>query len=348
MIPSFRLHTSFLVTGLTLLCIPPMLFGDDKATGARAIARKVFQKLDKAPAIPGAALGERKISMRARFPNPMDQGNQQSCTACATAYALRTFLERKRQGWTDQDSAHLFSPAFVYNPFARGDKSTGIFVQDALTYLEGGGCCTLKTMPYKEQDTLTQATNEARKEAHNFRIAKWDTVDVTNLQKIKGYLAAENPIVIVAFVDTMNGEWAKNDKGVTDHYLTDGPKASNSERSGCHAMVVVGYDEDKQAFEVMNSWGPDWNDHGFGWVAYSFWPDWVNEGYVASNRTSDLPATSVSPKSLKWLPVGPEGLINGNWGYTPEIKLRDLVITQDKKLPPAVKTELASVLEMNR
>ena len=35
---------------------------------------------------------------------------------------------------------------------------------------------------------------------------------------------------------------------------------------GGHAMVVVGYDDDQNAFRLMNSWGQEWCEGGFGWV----------------------------------------------------------------------------------
>ena len=36
-----------------------------------------------------------------------------------------------------------------------------------------------------------------------------------------------------------------------------------------HVMVLVGWDDDKQAWLVKNSWGEQWGERGFGWVAYT-------------------------------------------------------------------------------
>ncbi len=340
-------NISRLATAICFFLSALATVAQDRATGALPVAKTIFAGIDKAPAIPGSAIGEPKVSWRKRFPKPMNQGTQQSCTAFATAYALKTFLERKRLGWTDDDPSRLFSPAFIYNPFAHGDGTQGIYVQDALTYLAGGGCCTLKTMPYDPNDVANQPTREARREAYDYRIERWDTIDVANVAKVKTFLAAGKPVVIVAFVDTADdGKWAVNAKGVTDHYLTDGPKPTNSHRSGCHAMVAVGYDDDRKAFEVMNSWGSAWNDGGFGWIAYSFWPTWVNEGYIATNKGEQASTSNVgvSSKELRWLPVGPEGSSNGNWGYSQNIDLQQVALTKEKKLPPAVKQELKPVL----
>lgn len=35
-----------------------------------------------------------------------------------------------------------------------------------------------------------------------------------------------------------------------------------------HAMVLIGWDDDKQAWLVKNSWGEEWGEKGFGWIAY--------------------------------------------------------------------------------
>ena len=48
-------------------------------------------------------------------------------------------------------------------------------------------------------------------------------------------------------------------------------------------MVVVGYDDAKQAFLLMNSWGRQWGDNGFCWVDYDLFRKVVNEGYVAKD-----------------------------------------------------------------
>ncbi|MBS1786213.1 MAG: hypothetical protein JST85_00745 [Acidobacteria bacterium] len=35
-----------------------------------------------------------------------------------------------------------------------------------------------------------------------------------------------------------------------------------------HVMVLIGWDDEKQAWLIKNSWGEDWGEKGFGWVAY--------------------------------------------------------------------------------
>ena len=35
-----------------------------------------------------------------------------------------------------------------------------------------------------------------------------------------------------------------------------------------HVMVLVGWDDEKQAWLVKNSWGEEWGEKGYGWIAY--------------------------------------------------------------------------------
>jgi len=35
-----------------------------------------------------------------------------------------------------------------------------------------------------------------------------------------------------------------------------------------HAVLIVGWDDNRKAWKIKNSWGPRWGDRGFGWVAW--------------------------------------------------------------------------------
>ena len=65
-----------------------------------------------------------------------------------------------------------------------------------------------------------------------------------------------------------------------------------------HAMIVSGYDDNKKAFRVRNSWGNDWGDNGSIWVDYNFF---LNEfcfaAFVAENPPSGVSAKKLSSGS---------------------------------------------------
>jgi len=309
---------------------------EDGPTGALPISKDKFDKIDKREPIPGAAVGEPSPSMRPWFPAPGDQGShQQSCTAFAVAYGLKTYLERIQKAWNDMNNDHIFSPAYIYNQFATANGTRGIYIDQALDMLLSSGCVPLSVMPYNADDVSKFPDHDILRQARRFRIDDYAAIEITDVDQVKSFLASHVPVVIGAFVDWRDKAWSQNDKGVTDRYL-------HPNDTKYHAMVAIGYNDDKHAFEVMNSWGPNWNDSGFGWVDYDFWPQFVREGYVARNQkvAPIAPAAGVRAKALDWLPVGPQGLINGNWGFPWNVNLKAIKTTSDKKLPEEVRQYL--------
>ena len=48
----------------------------------------------------------------------------------------------------------------------------------------------------------------------------------------------------------------------------DGYPSNYANPTSNHAILIVGWDDFKQAFLIKNSWGTDWGYDGFGWVKY--------------------------------------------------------------------------------
>ncbi|MBY0414610.1 MAG: C1 family peptidase [Bdellovibrionales bacterium] len=46
-------------------------------------------------------------------------------------------------------------------------------------------------------------------------------------------------------------------------------KAESSKKVGGHAVALVGFDDEKKAWLIKNSWGRDWGENGYGWVSYN-------------------------------------------------------------------------------
>ncbi len=269
-----------------------------------------------------------------------------ACVPFAAVYAIKTYLERTRNGWSDTDNSdeHVFSPAFIYNQYELQTpeeplRNRGMLIQSALSTLEGAGCCTWKTLPYNGTTAYAFDDSAVWIEAARYRKDKWDTIDIKDISIVRQYLSSGRPIIIGAKVDiAQNGKWNVDQFGVTNSLRRVG--------TAYHAMALVGYNDNKGgdgqgAFEIMNSWGSDWNDKGFGWVSYSFWPNFVNEGYVIWDTRSEskkLPLPEgVTLSQLRWLPPGPEGKKNGNWGYPADVIVKDLKATDDKKFPEIVR-----------
>jgi len=50
--------------------------------------------------------------------------------------------------------------------------------------------------------------------------------------------------------------------------------------TGVYPLLVVGYDESRNAFEVMSSWGNQWGAGGYVWISYDNFGKYTDNGYV--------------------------------------------------------------------
>ena len=201
-----------------------------------------------------------QVDLSSRFPVPGDQGQQSSCTAWATGYAVRSYYEGQSRNWNFSSPGQIVSPSYLYNRVNNfsGVCNEGTSILDALTVLKNEGAPTLAAYPYAENDCARAPTPQIVKMGSAFRISGWSALDTKKLDDVKGQIYRGNPVVFGMEVsdtfESLRGREVYDD--------------TSSARTGGHAMALVGYNEQRQAFKVMNSWGTDWADGGFGWISY--------------------------------------------------------------------------------
>lgn len=227
------------------------------------------------------------VDLSPQFPPPGSQGQQGSCTAWATTYALRSYYEGKRSQWTFSSNDQLFSPAFVYNKLRNFDAECrkGTQIPRALDILKNEGAPTLAAFPYRADDCSRAPDEKLLATAARYRIRSWQAIDPQRLDDIKGQLAAGNPVVFGMQV-------SKSFKDLRGPGVYDDLE---SERTGGHAMVLVGYDEQRQAFKLINSWSSRWGDKGYGWVSYRAMQKFTPELYVIDAESEAPPAPVLTP-----------------------------------------------------
>lgn len=243
----------------------------------------VFGETDMAPTLP------QSVDLSPNFPTPGDQGGQGSCVGWATAYACKSYQERREIGWALDTPDHLFSPAFVYNQI-NGGKDGGSKIPDALTLAVSKGISTLATMPYSDTNHTKQPSAAAKTEAAGFKARRWSTVQGTT--GIKTALANGRPAILSMKVyDAFDN-------------IVPGPNAVYNSAAGPfrggHAVTVVGYNNAKfgGSFKIINSWGTDWGDQGFFYLPYSMISKVVREAYVledAENTGAPTPPPAPTP-----------------------------------------------------
>ncbi|MBC7889564.1 MAG: C1 family peptidase [Ferruginibacter sp.] len=217
------------------------------------------------------------VSLLRFAPDRQNQGKQGSCVAWSSVYAARSIVEAASTGASGNSTA--YSPAFVYNQIGLEDCQ-GSYIQKAMEFMTDKGVIPYNDFPYTDQECSRQPTSAlwnkaAENRMHGFkRLTDGESVDGINVRAVKEHLAKDAPVVIGMMV---GGTFMQEMMG------KDTWAPSNEDRSqmgfGGHALCVIGYDDRRQAFQIMNSWGPEWGDNGVAWVRYADFKEFVREAY---------------------------------------------------------------------
>ena len=217
------------------------------------------------------------VSLLRFAPDRKNQGHQGSCVAWSSVYAARSIIEAAATGQNGNSTA--FSPSFVYNQIGL-QGCEGSFIQKAMEFMTSKGAVPFSTFPYDDQDcsrqpNSTQWNDAAQNRMHGFtRLTESADVNGINIRAVKEHLAKDAPVVIGMMV---GGTFMQDMMG--KERWTPGPDDRSQEGFGGHAMCVIGYDDRRQAFQLMNSWGPEWGNNGVAWVHYTDFKEFVREAY---------------------------------------------------------------------
>ncbi|OWY23603.1 hypothetical protein C7N43_03665 [Sphingobacteriales bacterium UPWRP_1] len=259
-----------LLISLIAVVAQPMFAQKKRATGLRfddaaynAVQRKSDFKGHLFATMPFSA------SLKQYCPNVGNQGEIGSCVGWASAYAATTILNAIKYGWTDKSTitSYALSALFVYNQIKIGTCDDGSRIPDAAHFLKENGSCLNNS--FTSSDCYTLPPDNLFAEAGQYKIKDYSilfTTEETNanerIYKIKQSIADKIPVIIGM---TVSEDFMDLKQGTdTWNYNPD-----NFIYAGGHAMCIIGYDDSRGAFEVMNSWDTNWANNGFVWIKYN-------------------------------------------------------------------------------
>lgn len=212
-----------------------------------------------------------KVDLRPFCPRPQHQGAIGSCTGWSTGYGAMTIMQAMQRGWggqTDTITKYAMSALYLYNQVKIGSCAGGAYISKAVAMAKAEGSVLSSGFDQFKNDCTALPTERDSLAALPNRIKDFMTLFGTKeagavkLEKVRLSLAQKKPVVIGMLL-RKNFQYCKADPG----YWT--PDLGDTTFMGAHAMVVVGYDDGKQAFEILNSWGDQWGNGGFIWVKYA-------------------------------------------------------------------------------
>ncbi|MGE5520768.1 MAG: Ig-like domain-containing protein [Candidatus Dadabacteria bacterium] len=194
------------------------------------------------------------------------QGGEGSCVSFAVGYGARSIEQYYRTGGSSFSySSNVFSPEFLYDQTkVAADCGSGSNIMQALDFVQANGICTWANMPYSYTDgCATVPTSYQWSDAANYKISGYSVLYKSDVAGIKYELSNHHPVI---FGVQLDNAFINAQPGFIWRSYSSTPSAG-------HAMIIVGYDDSKNAWRVMNSWGTTWCESGFGWIDYNFLPN---------------------------------------------------------------------------
>ena len=229
-------------------------------------------------------------------PEVRHQGYIFSCVGWSAGYAAMSIQRAILNRCTDREviTRNAHSALFLYNQIKTEDCKQGARISDALRLLSTQGDCLARQFDFEVNNCEQVPDSAVAIAARRYAIQDFLTLfgakesGDTKVIRVKKVLATQKPVVVGMnvlrnFYDLKNAQYWH-------------PTLGNTTFAGGHAMTVVGYDDRREAFRLMNSWGKNWGDGGFIWVKYSDFGQYCKYAYAlyllapASFRHSAIPS----------------------------------------------------------
>ena len=221
------------------------------------------------------------VNLEPYCPDVRHQGDIFSCVGWSTGYGAMTIQSAIVNETTNRavinENAH--SALFLYNQIKTpGTCMKGTKISKALEFLSENGNCLAGQFDFDVENCDSMPSEALKTFAQDYVIedylALYGTKDDPDFKvsQVKKTLAKKRPVIIGMSIK-------KNFYLLKDAKYWH-PNIGETAPAGGHAMVVVGYDDRKEAFRLFNSWGKNWGDNGFIWVKYKDFGRYCKYGYV--------------------------------------------------------------------
>ena len=146
-------------------------------------------------------------------------------------------------------------------------------VEDNLTFLAATGTVSAAILPFESPNLTPSVYSSVKYKIQNYlKLFQSTTRPQQKIYDIKKAVMRGNPVVIELQV---TAEF----KNLKQTRFYD-PKQGDKTAAGTQHLVVVGYDEERRAFELQNAWGREWGNGGYVWMSYDDLSNLAMNGYV--------------------------------------------------------------------
>lgn len=183
------------------------------------------------------------------------QGSANSCTAYSAVAVYEMESRINREEFVEGSEQYNYYNSRILNGLFPDDK--GSYLREAFKVIHDFGDCPEKLMPYNDKDINYNPGIFCGAFARFFRIKEY--LRILSVPGIKESLNQNHPVSLAIPVTEA---WI----GLTKDTIP----AYDNKVVGGHAIYIIGYDDNKVAFMIQNSWGKNWADKGRAWLPYSY------------------------------------------------------------------------------
>lgn len=200
------------------------------------------------------------VDLRAGFPlPPYDQGALGSCVSNALAANMQ-YLRLKQKLPTFMPSRlFIYYNARLYdgNPL----EDSGTYIRTGVKVLTKAGFAHETLWDYDISRFDEKPSKEAYEDARRYYPLKYFRVNNKDIKQVKNCLAAGYPVVF-GFAMFENFFQSDEKNGVVP--MPDGSMI------GGHCVLLTGYDDSKELFQIRNSFGTNIADSGYYYMPYEY------------------------------------------------------------------------------
>ena len=192
-------------------------------------------------------------------PIPGNQGSEGSCMSFSVASTVSIEWYYRYAYTSFSNSTNVFSPEYLYDYAVQtpGSCGSGSSLLTNLNLVRDSGVCTWATLPYTSGSCTPRVTSAIRSDAVAHKLSNYSRLICNDTNSIKNYVYTKHPVIVSITVDN-------NFKNAKAGYIWK----TYGTAYGSHAFIIIGWDDSKHAYKIMNSWGTSWGDAGFLWVDY--------------------------------------------------------------------------------
>jgi C1A family cysteine protease len=220
----------------------------------------VPDKLDKRdhPYLLTGASQSSVVDLRPYCSSIENQGNLGSCTGQAIAGAIE--LLHKRASRT-LDVSRLFIYYYERQYIGTVNYDSGAYIRDGIKVCYTYGAPVESLWPYNINKFRTVPPSTAMQDAAKRKVTSYQRV--ADFNGVIDAVASGHPVV-VGF--TVYSSFESNSVAKTG--VMPYPNTSKERVLGGHAVLIVGYNKNRNVFIVRNSWGTGWGEGGYFYMPF--------------------------------------------------------------------------------